>query len=52
MSGCWVQDNKLQKKASLEAAQKDTAELQKQLSHLKADLQKAEGTIQVRLPPL
>lgn len=44
---CGVQDTRLQKKSSLEAAQKEAAELQKQLSDLKADLERAESTIEV-----
>lgn len=47
-----MQDSKLQNEASLETAHKGNAELQKQLSDLKAALQKAEGIVQVRLSPL
>lgn len=43
----WVQDTRLQKKSSLDAAQKEAAQLQKQLADLKADLQRAESTIEV-----
>ena len=42
-----MQDTRLQKKASLEAAQQEAAQLQKQLADLKADLQRAESTIEV-----
>ena len=47
MRGCRVQDTRLQKKSSLEAAQKEVAQVQKQLADLKADLQRAESTIEV-----
>ena len=44
-----VQDTRLQKKSSLEAAEKEAAQLQKQLADLKADLQRAESTIEVSI---
>ena len=44
-----MQDTRLQKKSSLEAAQKEAAQLQKQLADLKADLQRAESTIEVSM---
>lgn len=43
----WVQDSRLQKKSSLDAAQKEVAQLHKQLADLKADLQRTESTIEV-----
>ena len=47
MSECWLQDTRLQNKAALAAAHKDSAELQKQLSDLKAESQRTEGIVQV-----
>ena len=44
---CWLQDVKVQKNASLEAAKKEAADLAKQLADLKADLQKSERDIEV-----
>lgn len=49
---CWLQDTKLQSRASLETAHKGNAELQKQLSDLKAELQMKDGIMQVRLSSL
>ena len=42
-----MQDVKLKKDASLEAAKKEAAALQKQLSDLQADLQKSHTQIEV-----
>lgn len=47
--GRCLQDARLQKKSSLEAAQKEAAQLQKEVTDLKADLQSAESTVEVSI---